>query len=139
MGKAFYLLAALFALGLAGPAQSNFVREATFDEKIALSTLVVIGTVTAVDRTGRDGPGLNATVAVATRLKGESGATINVSTYSRIAEMDPRCCDLGATYLMFLRPVGDGPQYASVWGAGGMVRVGGPPNENRGARFDQGR
>jgi len=119
----FLLAAALFALS-AGPAGANFLVEPSYQEKMALAQLVVIGTVTATDRGGHQGVGSNATLSVLQRLKGESPDTITVTTYSRIAEENPRCCEVGATYLMFLG-VGNGHPW-SVWGQYGMVRIGGP-------------
>jgi hypothetical protein len=120
----FLLLAALCALS-AGPASANFVVEPSYAEKMAIADLVVIGTVTAVDRGDAHGIGSSATLSVLQRLKGESAGTLMVATDSPIiAEMNPRCCEAGATYVMFLR-VGHGrPQ--SVWGRYGMVRIGGP-------------
>ena len=114
-------------LFLAGPADANFVTEPTFREKMEGSSLVVIGTVTAVDRgRGRDHWGSTATLALQQRLKGESPDTITVETWSRIAELDPRCCEVDATYLMFLIASPNG-QLFSFRGLYGMVRIGGPP------------
>jgi hypothetical protein len=97
LGKGL-ILAALCLLG-AEPASANFVPEPTFAVKMERATLVVIGTVTAIDRGG------NVTLSVLQRLKGQSADIITVGTYSRIPEMRPDCCDVGATYLMFLAPV----------------------------------
>jgi hypothetical protein len=77
------------------------------------------GTVTAVEAS-------NVTVTVLNRLKGESADFITVETYSRIAEMNVQCCDVGATYLMFLAPAPNGGQLFSVWGRFGMIRIGAP-------------
>jgi hypothetical protein len=64
------ILAMLFVLST-GPASANMLREPTYQEKMALAHLVVIGTVTAIDRGGQGGAGSNATLSVAQRLKGE--------------------------------------------------------------------
>jgi hypothetical protein len=126
----FLILVALWALS-AGPANANFVSEPTYQDKTARAALVVIGTVTAIDPGGRGGEGPNATLSVLQRLKGDSASTITVGTYSRISEMNVRCCEVGATYLMFLAPTVDNGQLQSVWGAYGMVRIGGPPSRIR--------
>ena len=115
------ILAALCFLG-ADPASANFVREPTYQEKMARAQLVVVGRVTAV-------AGANVTVTVLNRLKGDSAGIITVSTYTRIPEMEVQCCDVGATYVMFLAPY-DG-QLFSAWGRFGMVRIGAPQNENQ--------
>jgi hypothetical protein len=107
-------------------AKANIVSEPTFAEKVALSELVVLGTVTEVDRGNRGGVGATATLVVLHTLKGPSATRIVVGTYHPAAELDPHCCELGATYLMFLRPsVRDG-RMISVWGRYGMVRIGAP-------------
>jgi hypothetical protein len=121
MRKTPYLLAALCALGAAMPSHANFVVEPTFAEKLARADLVVIGTVTSAEPA-------RATLDVLRTLKGEAGGAITVSTYSRIAELDPQCCVVGATYVMFLRRSPQNGEMHSVRGAYGMVRIGGPPN-----------
>jgi hypothetical protein len=119
------LLAMAGALAAAvTPAQGNGLREPTLAEKMARSELVVIGTVNRTS--GRPGLGSDgmATLTVLTTLKGEASEVIIVSTSSTVAELDPRCCEVGATYLMFLR-AGSGGRYQSVSGGYGIVRVGG--------------
>ena len=121
------ILAIVFVLST-GPASANMLREPPYQEKMALAQLVVIGTVTAIDRGGQGGAGSNATLSVIQRLKGESPETITVGTDSYASELNVRCCEVGATYLMFLvRAPGNG-QLVSDWGAYGMVRIGGPPS-----------
>ena len=119
------VLAAVCAIAFAGPVGANFVTEPSFEQVMERSDVVVIGTVTATDRGGRGGFGSTATLSVLRTMKGYASDTITVSTYSRINEMNPRCCDVGATYMMFLVRSPDG-QLASVWGAYGMRRVAGP-------------
>jgi len=116
---------AALLLAAASPAGANFVPEISFAQKLAMSDLVVIGTVTAIDRGGNGREGASATLRVLSTLKGEPPETVTVSTYSRIAESDPRCCDPGATYLMFLRRSPNDGMLTSVWGASGMIRIGG--------------
>jgi len=115
------ILAAFCLLG-ADSAPANLVREPTYQEKMARAQLVVIGTVTAVS-------GSSVTVTVVNRLKGESPDIIAVGTYTRIEEMAVQCCDVGATYLMFLASPRNGGQYFSVWGRFGIIRIGAPRNE----------
>ena len=128
MIRTFSLLAALCLTGTATPAGANFILEPTFEQKMRAAELVVIGTVTATDRGGRDGFGSTATLTVWTTLKGEAGDTLVVNTHSRIEELDPRCCEVGATYMMFLDALPDGG-LVSVRGRYGMVRIGGPYRE----------
>ena len=114
----------LSAVSLIAPARANFVVEPSFEQIMDQSQLVVIGTVTAIDGR-RNAVGSTARVSIRRTLKGESGNTIVVSTYSRIAELDPQCCDVGATYMMFLRRLPNG-QFGSVLGVYGMRRIAGP-------------
>jgi hypothetical protein len=125
------LLAAACALAWAAPGDANLVEEPTFQEKMDLSELVVIATVTAVHRGGRWGVGGTATLTVLTTLKGESRNSITVTTYHPISEMSPQCCTLAATYLMFLQRSGNADEFASIRGVYGMVRVGAPPSQIR--------
>lgn len=121
-----YLLAAL-ALCVAAPAAANFVVPLSYQELINQSNLVVIGTVTAVNPGGQDGGGSTATLTVHRTLKGGERQTLVVGTHSPIAELNPQCCDVGATYVMFLRGPGNEQVFSSVWGRYGMVRIVAPP------------
>lgn len=126
MIKPYFCLTMLSILSFASAVSANVVIEPTFEEKMAESQMVIIGTVTAVARGARDGRGGTATLAVAHTLKGKRAKTITVKTYHPNAELNPRCCEPGATYLMFLRPAANDGQLASVWGSYGMIRIGGP-------------
>lgn len=119
-------MAALWVLGFAAPAAANFVIEPTFEQKMAESELVVIGTVTAIDRGGQRGSGSTATLTALRTLKGASRNILVVRTYHPVDELNPRCCEVGATYLMFLRAWGRDGQFESIRGIYGMVRIGGP-------------
>lgn len=125
--KRLCLLAALAALATAGPAQANLVTEPTFAQLMTDAQLVFIGTATSSDYNRRRRFGSTATLSVIQILKGEATDPVTVSTSSAVAELNPRCCEVGATYLMFLRPSARGGQLVSVWGFYGMIRVGGPP------------
>lgn len=125
------MLLILWALCIAAPLDANAVIEPTFREKFELSELVVIGTVESVDRRRRSRSGSTATLSVVMALKGEPAKTIVVRTYHPVEELDPRCCEVGATYLMFLRRSVQDGQLVSIRGVYGMVRVGGPRSEYR--------
>jgi hypothetical protein len=124
-------LLALSALSVAAPLAANLVVEPTFEGKMELSEAVIIGTVKAVNRGGRHGAGSSATLSVLKAFKGESGDTIVVGTYHPVDEMNPRCCELGATYLMFLRHSVRNGQLVSIRGVFGMIRIGGPRSDYR--------
>jgi hypothetical protein len=131
MTKTLPMLPVLWTICIAAPLSANAVIEPTFEEKMELSELVVIGTIATVDRGGRNGSNSTATLSVLTTLKGKAEKTIVVRTYHPVEELDPRCCQVGATYLMFLRRLVQDGQLVSVRGVYGMVRVGGPKSEYR--------
>ena len=120
--RALFIWVALVLTPSAAPADQ--LRQATFQEKVAQSDLVAIVRVTSVYRGGEHGVGSLAKATVVETLKGDRLPSIEVSTYIDISEMDPRCCDQGATYLMFLRRAPNG-SYFTTWGHYGMIRVGG--------------
>jgi hypothetical protein len=120
------LALAFCTLAAAQPAAANITIEPTFQEKWDQSQLIVIGTVTALDPGGLRGDGSTATVSVRNVLKGQAGQSIIVATSSRIEELNPRCCSLGSTYILFLRGPGNDGVFVSVRGAFGMVNIGGP-------------
>lgn len=128
MKRKLHLLALAGVLA-ASPVQANGLREPTFAEKMALADLVLVGTVMRADGPAVAGFGLadTATLTVLNTMKGAAMDTITVSTSSTVAELNPQCCEVGATYLMFLRRTPDG-RYISVRGIYGMVRIGGSTN-----------
>lgn len=121
---------AAFALCAAAPAAANIVTPPSYEELMAESTLVVIGTVTEVNHGrslfGRNGPGATATLSVHHVVKGETGSSITVRIYHPVAELNPRCCEVGATYFMFLRPSARDGRPIPVWTDYAMVRIAGP-------------
>lgn len=137
MRPAFFVLALLLAC-LGAPAAANIVTPPSYDELMTDSTVVVIGTVTDVDRRanrfGRNGPGATATLSVQYVVKGEVGASVTVRIYHPVAELNPRCCEIGATYMAFLRPSASDGQLFPVATDFGMVRIGAPPATGRAAR-----
>ncbi len=122
--KVVQLTLALFGLIVATPLAANDVAELTFDQKVSQADLVVMATVDAVH--GQPGSnGSSATLSVVRTLKGHAPNSIDAITYSDIAELNPQCCELGATYIMFLVRTPNGG-LASVQGRYGMVRIGAP-------------
>ena len=118
------LLISLSLLGLAAPAAANVFVELSFARKMAESELVIVGTVTSTtpSRPGRfDG---TATVRTLATLKGTPQQEVVVRRQSNIAEADPNCCQVGATYAMFLRRAPNGSGLVSVNGRFGMIRLG---------------
>ncbi len=128
MRKALYLLLALILFGAGDRSVANIIVQPTFEEKMAQAELVVIGTVTARQREDLRG---SVTIRVLRTLKGEAGAALTVATSHRVPEMDPQCCAVGATYLMFLARARDDGRLIAVGGPGGIVMVGGAPNQIR--------
>jgi hypothetical protein len=117
-------LALIFSMTAAAPAEANFLVEMSYAQKFAASDVVLVGTVTAatVAHAGRyDG---TATVAVLTTLKGTPRAQYIVLTQSKIPEDSPQCCEVGATYVMFLGRSSDSSALWSVNGRFGMIRIG---------------
>ena len=121
-------LFAALAFCAAVPGVANIVIPPTYEQLMAESTLVVIGTVTEVNRGDRNrhGWGSTASLSVHQVLKGEDRHALIVGTYHPVAELNPRCCEVGATYIMFLRGSARDGRPVSVWGAFGMVRIAGP-------------
>jgi hypothetical protein len=131
MNKRLSSIAILAALAFSVAGKANIVVEPTFQEKIDLSELVFIGTVTDVSHGGRRGFNSTATLSALVILKGQNISTIVVDTYNAIDELDPHCCEVGATYMMFLRPSGTVGSYIPVRGHFGTVRIGGPQSVYR--------
>lgn len=106
-------------------ARANLFVEMSFGEKIASSDLVIVGTVTSLTRgrPGRYDDGF-ASISVVMTLKGQERPLVVVLTKSRIAEENPECCELGATYMMFLEKAAGGPQLRSVNGRFGVIKLG---------------
>jgi len=114
-------IALLFVLW-PGIAESNQTREMTLSRKVDTSDIVLIARVVAVD----DGKCLDmyrcAKLSVSTVLKGDVPREFAVLFDGPIAEADPPCCDVGQTYLFFLKKA-KGPYFQSVNGPFGVYRV----------------
>ncbi|WP_201315230.1 hypothetical protein [Dyella sp. EPa41] len=103
-----------FVIGLAGPAHANHVREMSLEEKVRDSDIVMIARVeTTLEKCTRNAS--CATVHVLTQLKGELPPSMKVLYNGDIAEDNPSCCNVGETYLFFLKGVGEN-LYRSVNG-----------------------
>ena len=121
------LLLASFLLSAAVPATANFIPEMTFEQKKSEADIVIFGKAGAAH--GKPGENRSyATVKVIKALKGRPPAKIEVWTFSSWSEMDPNCCEVGATYLMFLHKTESG-RFRSIQGQYGMVRVGAPQSK----------
>jgi len=118
------LLAVSAVLASSAPALANFIPEMTFEQKLSQADVAVVAKAEALH--GKQGEnGSSATLLVLRTLKGNPSAKIEVWTFSDIAELNPRCCEVGATYMMFLERTPKGP-FASVQGYYGIVRIGAP-------------
>jgi hypothetical protein len=95
----------------------------SFQEKLAASDVVIVGTVTASLPGRPERYDAKATILTLATLKGTPQAQHIVLIQDRIAEADPRCCQVGASYVMFLHRLTDG-SLQSVNGRFGMIRIG---------------
>lgn len=117
-------LIAVMALGLGGVANGNGQPRPSFQQLMGESTIVVIGTVLSIHSGGVTGQGW-AMISVQHSLKGAPRQVVTVTTTSPVAELDPRCCETGATYIMFLRlPTPDSTAFTPVRGGYGIVWLG---------------
>ena len=85
-------------------------RQLTLEQRVAASTIVVIGTVESdnlVSDTDNSGRRI-ATIAVETWLKGEGPLKVKLAHGTDMAEFEPSCCVAGRRYLFFLLDKGDG-------------------------------
>jgi hypothetical protein len=106
------------------PVSANILVELSFQEKWNNSDLVIVGTVTGTRSTSESRTSSSVTIKPVAVLKGASQGEILVQTQSRIPEENPRCCELGATYMMFLDRTPQTGTFASVNGRFGLVRIG---------------
>ena len=117
-------LFAAMALNLGGVAHANGQPRPSFQQLMGESTIVVIGTVLSVHSGGVTGQGW-AMISVQHSLKGTPRQVVTVTTTSPVAELDPRCCETGATYIMFLRlPTPESTAFIPVRGSYGIVWLG---------------
>lgn len=107
----------------AAPAGAALLVEMSYQEKLAASDVVIVGTVTASVPGQPEKYDAAATVLTLATLKGTPQAQHIVLTQDRIPEDNPRCCQVGASYVMFLHRAADG-SLRSVNGRFGMIRLG---------------
>ena len=131
MRRTFITIALMSTLIIIEPVRADILVELSFSEKMAASDVVIVGTVTAALPGHVDQFDATATVQTLATLKGRPHAQHVVFTQSRIPEDQLQCCEVGASYVMFLRHVPDRSELASVNGRHGMVRIGRANNEPR--------
>lgn len=131
MRKSLLTFVLLGVLAVAGPGRADILVELSFPAKMAASDVVIVGTVTSAGPSHPDRYDATATVLTLATLKGIPEAQHVVFSQSRIPEDNLQCCEVGATYVMFLRRVPNRPEWVSVNGRHGMVRIGPANNEPR--------
>jgi hypothetical protein len=119
----------LTALAVAAPVRASVLVELSFAAKMEASDVVIVGTVTSAAPGHPDQYDATVTVTTLATLKGEPQAQHVVFAQSRIAEDQMQCCEIGATYVMFLRHARNDPRLVSVDGRYGIVRIGPAHNE----------
>ena len=129
MRKTLLAAGLLSTLTVAAPGRADVLVELSFSAKMAASDVVIVGTVTAATPGRPDQYDATATVLTLATLKGAPQARHIVFRQSRIPEDGLRCCEVGATYIMFLTHVPGRPELASVNGGYGMIRIGPARNE----------
>ena len=114
--------AAMLAAGLCAtsPVLANAIQNPSLEDHVAQSDLVVVGQVQALQSLPNGER--YAQVAVRTLLKGVAPSDIDVWTSTRIAEADPRCCTVGASYVFFLTH-GSDEKYTVVAGYHGAQLI----------------
>lgn len=124
--KPFFLV--LVAVYAAGPSMAYEVPKRSLEARVASADIVVIGRV--LQMRGSDGVSAaalaSATVKVEAIFKGRADPTIELGYRSGIAEGDPVCCVLGASYFMLLKKSPSG-LYESVDGPHGVLSVNDSP------------
>jgi hypothetical protein len=103
-------------------ASANQYREVSLSTKVANSDVVVIGQVVSTSTSDCLNLFSCATVKINTRLKGSEVSTVKVLFHGPIAEEDPICCKVGATYVFFLKHARGG-YYVSVNGPYGIYQT----------------
>lgn len=129
MRKVALILSFLIAPALTAQAQANLLVELSFREKMAISEVVIVGTVTAALPGRPEQFDATATVQTLATLKGTPAAQHIVLTREKIPENHTGCCQVGATYVMFLERTSDETRLRSINGRYGMVRIGPADND----------
>jgi hypothetical protein len=105
-------------------AWANEAPDMPLEQKVHEATIVGIGTVTAVDVSDPRKIGMEhiATIRIDTLLKGPPLSSIALVYGTSVYELDPLCCEKGATYLFFLRRDKRG-LFTSISGPRGVYRI----------------
>jgi len=103
-------------------AMCNSYKEVSLDRKVEISELVVIAKVVSVSSVACGEKVSCAVVHVSDVLKGRAPPEIVVIFEGPIAELNPPCCEIGSTYLFFLRGDGRG-HFESVNGPYGVYEI----------------
>lgn len=117
----FFLLVAMMGF-VPISASANQYREISLGAKVSNSDLVIIGQVISTSTSDCLNLFSCATVKINTRLKGSEVATVKVLFHGPIAEENPICCKVGATYVLFLKHARNG-YYVSVNGPYGIYQT----------------
>ena len=104
IAAAFFFSSVLMFRSLAW---GNAVPEVPLEEKSRRSDLVVIASVSSIAADGCLRYSRCAHLQISSFLKGAPREAVVVAFDGPIAEQNPKCCAVGATYLLFLRRVKD--------------------------------
>ncbi len=103
-------------------ASANQYREVSLGTKVANSDLVIIGQVVSTSASDCLSLFSCATVKINTILKGSETSPAKVLFRGPIAEENPLCCKVGATYVFFLKHARKS-YYVSVNGPYGIYQT----------------
>jgi hypothetical protein len=101
---------------------ANQYREVPLRTKVANSDVVIIGQVVSTSKSDCLSLFSCATVKINTLLKGSEVSPVKVLFHGPIAEEDPICCKVGATYVFFLKHA-RGAYFVSVNGPYGIYQT----------------
>ncbi|HEY8587503.1 MAG TPA: hypothetical protein VIL60_12385 [Rhodanobacter sp.] len=114
----------LSTLWYSNGAWANEAPDMPLEQKVHEAALVGIGTVIAVDVADPRKIGMEhiATIRIDTMLKGPPLGSVALVYGTGVYELDPLCCERGATYLFFLRRDERG-LFTSINGPRGAYRI----------------
>ena len=94
------------------------------DKKARMADLVIVGEVAGLsNRVVGEIREKFAKVTVTATLKGQSLGSVSVMYSGPISELNPNCCEVGRSYVFFLRNFGTG-EYESADGRFGIYPIG---------------
>ena len=116
--------ALLAAVLMTGSLYAYAPPQLTLEQKVAASTIVIIGTVESDNLASKTDNSSRriATIAVETWLKGKGPGKVKLAHVMDMAEFEPYCCVAGGRYLLFLVDRGDGT-YKTAAGMDGAVPI----------------